>query len=52
MVQLLAEMGGAKDKVDEDGRTAYNGHVDVVKLLIGMNADMDKADNGGRTPLY
>ena len=52
MVQLLADGGGAKDKVNDYGHTpilcaAENGHGDVVKLLIGMGADKDMANISG-----
>ena len=52
MVQLLADGGGARDKVDNYECTpirwaASYGHGVVVKLLIGMGADKDRADNGG-----
>ena len=30
---------------------AFNGHVDVVKLLLDAGADIDKADSRGMTPL-
>ncbi|XP_046564767.1 E3 ubiquitin-protein ligase mind-bomb-like isoform X2 [Haliotis rubra] len=47
------------DKVNEsvDGLTAlqtgcYKGHADIVKLLIGAKADLNKADDEGDTPLH
>jgi len=46
-----------KDKSNVDGLTpigaaARNGHVDIVRYLIKIGAQLDKADNDGSTPLY
>jgi ankyrin repeat protein len=30
---------------------SYNGHLEVVKTLLAAEAEVDKADNDGKTPL-
>jgi ankyrin repeat protein len=46
-----------KDRPNKEGLTpigaaALNGHVDIVKYLVKIGAELDKADNEGNTPLY
>ena len=44
------------EALDNDGATALNlgsrnGHIDVVKLLLSVNANVEAADKYGATPL-
>ena len=55
---LLLDKGADVHKASKSNRTplheaSYNGHIDVVRLLLanGANADLDVKDMGGDTPV-
>ena len=56
-VKKLLEAGANVDKATKNSRTtalmcaAYHGHSGVVELLLGRGADVDKANNDGKTAL-
>jgi ankyrin repeat protein len=33
-------------------RASYNGHIEIVKILVNAGADINAKDNNGKTPLY
>ena len=65
-VMAWLDAGGSINDVDEDGYTLLNccacgdredstfnsQHVALARELIALGADVNKADQGGRTPLY